>query len=41
MNELADKEKFFYNVEDGSSPVDYQKKLGEISTSESAVTQER
>lgn len=40
MNELADKEKFFYNVEDGSSPVDYQKKLGEISTSES-ITQER
>ena len=40
MNELADKQKFFYDVEEGSSPVDYNKKLGEISTSDS-VTQDR
>ena len=36
MNELADKEKFFHDVEDhGTSSVDYNKKLGEISTSDS------
>ena len=35
MNEQADKDKFFRNAEDGISAVDYNKKLAEISTSES------
>ena len=37
MNELADKEKFFHDVEEGTSAVDYNKKLGEISTSDSVT----
>ena len=39
MNEVADKERFFQNMEGGSSSVDYNKKLKEISTSESADVQ--
>lgn len=39
MNEVADKERFFQDVEGGSSSVDYKKKLKEISTSESADVQ--
>ena len=37
MKELADKEKFFHEVEGGASPVDYNKKLGEMSTSYSVT----
>ena len=37
MNELADKEKFFHDVEGGASPVDYNKKLGEMSASYSVT----
>ena len=37
MNELADKEKFFHDVEDGTSAVDYSKKIGELSTSDSVT----
>ena len=40
MNELAEKQKFFHDVEEGASAVDYDKKLAEISTSES-VTPDR
>lgn len=40
MNELADKEKFFHDVEEEMSAVDYKKKLAEISTSDS-VTMDR
>ena len=39
MNEVADKERFFQDMEGGSSSVDYNKKLKEISTSESADVQ--
>ena len=35
MNEQADKNNFFLNEEEGLSGVDYNKKLAEISTSES------
>ena len=37
INELRDKEKFFHDVEGGASPVDYNKKLGEMSTSYSVT----
>lgn len=37
MNELADKEKFFHDVEEGASPVDYNKKLDDMSTSYSVT----
>ena len=37
MNELADKQKFFHDVEEGTSAVDYNKKLVEISTTESVT----
>ena len=39
MNEVADKERFFQDMEGDSSSVDYNKKLKEISTSESADVQ--
>lgn len=35
--ELADKEKFFHEVEGGASPIDYNKKLGEMSASYSVT----
>ena len=41
MNELADKEKFFHDIEGGTSSVNYNKKLGEISTSESGDIRNR
>ena len=41
MNELADKEKFFHGIEGGTSSVNYNKKLGEISTSESGDIRNR
>ena len=35
--ELADMEKFFHEVEGGASPIDYNKKLGEMSASYSVT----
>ena len=35
LNEQADKEQFFNDIEGGTSAVDYNKKLHEISTTES------
>lgn len=37
MKELADKEKFFHEVEGGETPIDYNKKLGEMSASYSVT----